>query len=104
MIKYGRSPLRVKLSNQRHRPSLSRESFKRMGNGSSLELRTKASGLQAPPEVSQGLSVAYQGRKNVRSIIDNSLNHLRPETVIIVPAYREPQGIRLTLGEINGNL
>jgi dolichol-phosphate mannosyltransferase len=75
-----------------------------MGNGSSLEVRTEASGLQTPPEVGQGLSVAYQGRKYVGSVIDNAVNHSRPETVIIVPAYREPEGIRLTLSEINGNL
>lgn len=74
-----------------------------MENGSSLELRAEASELQTPPEVSQGLSVTYQGRKDVRSIIDK-VNHSRPETVIIVPAYREPEGIRLTLSEINGNL
>jgi len=75
-----------------------------MGNGSSIELETEASALQTPAEVSQGLSVAYHERKDVRSIVDPALNQLRPETVIIVPAYREPDGIRLTLTEINGNL
>lgn len=75
-----------------------------MENNSSLKLRTEVPGLQIPPEVGQELSVTYQGRKDAKSIIDTTVNHSRPETVIIVPAYREPEGIRLTLSEISGNL